>query len=85
MFARSQTVDRFNKTSVSALVAPSNSTLMVLHSEGKPSDDNIKHFLFDVSDLYMKARFSSYVHIAAVPASAPQTWRAAMQHERHFS
>ena len=47
-------MDRFNKTSVSALVAPSNSTLMVLHSEGKPSDDNIKHFLFDVSDLYMK-------------------------------
>jgi hypothetical protein len=50
-----QAVDRFNKTVVSALIAPSNSTFMVLHSEGKPSDDNIKHFLFDVCDLYMKA------------------------------
>jgi hypothetical protein len=49
-----QAVDRFNKSNVSALIAPSNSTLMVLHTEGKPSDDNIKHFLFDVCDLYMK-------------------------------
>jgi hypothetical protein len=49
-----QTVDRFNKMSVSALVAPSNSTILVLHNEGKPSDDYVKHFLFDVSDLYMK-------------------------------
>jgi Sedlin, N-terminal conserved region len=49
-----QNVDRFNKMLVSALVAPSNSTILVLHSEGKPSDDAIKHFLFDVSDLYMK-------------------------------
>jgi Sedlin, N-terminal conserved region len=53
---RMQNVDRFNKMNVSALVAPSNGTILVLHSEGKPSDDAIKHFLFDVSDLYMKVR-----------------------------
>ena len=28
----------------------------MLHSEGKPSDDAIKHFVYDVSDLYMKVR-----------------------------
>ena len=53
-----QNVDRFHKMNVSALVAPSNGTILVLHSEGKPSDDAIKHFLFDVSDLYMKVRSS---------------------------
>eukprot|EP01025_Chloroclados_australasicus_P011526 TRINITY_DN1501_c0_g1_i3.p1 TRINITY_DN1501_c0_g1~~TRINITY_DN1501_c0_g1_i3.p1 ORF type:complete len:154 (+),score=18.31 TRINITY_DN1501_c0_g1_i3:1-462(+) len=46
-------VDRFNRMSVSALVTASSSKLLLLHNEGRLSEESTKSFLSEVAQLYM--------------------------------
>lgn len=52
--SRMQNLDRFGKMGVSAFVMAGGAVVMLLYGEGRFSDDHVRHFLFDVGEIYMK-------------------------------
>jgi hypothetical protein len=54
MFPELQNLDRFGKMIVSALVMAGGAVVMLLYGEGRFSDENVRLFLMDVSEHYMK-------------------------------
>ena len=56
-----QNLDRFGKMGVSAFVMAGGTVVMLLYGEGRFGDEHIRHFLFDVAEIYMKVRPSHTV------------------------
>ena len=59
-----QSVDKWNTMRVNALVTPGNCKLLLLH-DGRHADENIRVFMTDASDLYLKVRYCSFVPSAS--------------------
>lgn len=49
-----QHLDRFGKMLVSALVMAGGAVVMLLYAEGRHADENIRLFLVEVAEHYMK-------------------------------
>lgn len=49
-----QHLDRFGKMLVSALVMAGGAVVMLLYAEGRHADENIRLFLVEIADHYMK-------------------------------
>eukprot|EP00892_Ulva_mutabilis_P004478 jgi/Ulvmu1/2401/UM133_0002.1 len=47
-------LDRFGKMGVSAFVMAGGTVVLLLYGEGRFGDEHIRHFLFDVAEIYMK-------------------------------
>lgn len=56
-----QHLDRFGKMLVSALVMAGGAVVMLLYAEGRHADENIRLFLVEIADHYMKVCLHSGV------------------------